>query len=99
MIAVRRSIVASSLDIGVVELGEWASGAFSAYILCLDCGFILDRINSNDSIFLMEILNRNSIIINRDGEVVSFHNVNSKVDYTCRCELAHWRLGSLGYIG
>ena len=79
MIAVRRSIVASSLDIGVVELGEWASGSFSAYILCLDCGFILDRINSNDSIFLMEIIHMNSSIIKPAGEVVSFHNVNSRL--------------------
>ena len=58
------------VDVGLVALKEWASGAFSAYICCLDGGFKLDWTNSEEIIFLMDIMDRDCNILNPACEVV-----------------------------
>ena len=63
MITIRGRIVAGTADVGVVALKGWASVAFSAYILWINCGFKLGRIKSKDNILLIDVINRYSICL------------------------------------
>ena len=79
MINVWGRMLSGALYIGVMKPTEWDSGSFSANICWMDCCFYLDRINSKERIFLMDIINRNINMIKPAGEVVRFYNANIRL--------------------
>ena len=69
IVAIGRRIVADATDIGVMVIEERASGDFSPCIYWLDFCFY-GRINKKESIFLMEIMNRDRNMLYLAYEVV-----------------------------
>ena len=79
MMAVRERIISVAAGTGVVALKEWSSGYFSANIFCMDFLKKLDWIDSEKSILIIYIMNRDRNMLKPDCEVVFFCNVNFRL--------------------
>ena len=64
--AIRWSNVACATDVGIVLLEERCSGALDPYIRFLDSSFQLCRVKSEESILILEIINRDNNTFNPD---------------------------------
>ena len=80
MFSVGSRIAPVATDAGVVAVKERSGGDLGPYTRWLDGSFKLDRINGEERILVMEIMNRDINMLEIFCEVVGFYNVNSRLN-------------------